>query len=73
MLSGRFKVLFGFQDPGFFSIRERTIVALINCLEDEDVVEEFDDALGNFERRVIDFVDLEAVCLRSLYVGVSES
>jgi RNA recognition motif-containing protein len=36
---------------------------------EEDIVEEFDDALGNGERRIFDFVDKEALCMRIIYVG----
>lgn len=36
---------------------------------EEDIVEQFDDALGNGERRIIDFLDYEAPCMRTLYVG----
>ena len=40
-------------------------------VEEQDVVEQYDDALGNGDRRILDFVDHEARCLRTLYVGVS--
>lgn len=45
------------------------IRVLGELLHEEDVVEEFDDALGNGERRIVDFIDSEAPCLRTFYVG----
>jgi len=57
------------MDGGMRNKVDEGVRIMGEIVKDEDVVEEFDDALGNFERRVIDFVDLEAVCLRSLYVG----
>jgi len=52
-----------------FSDNHPPIRVLGELLHEEDVVEEFDDALGNGERRIVDFIDTEARCLRTFYVG----
>ena len=42
-------------------------------VQENEVVEEFDDCLGNMERRCIDFVDIQAPCMRTIYVGVIDN
>ena len=51
---------------------EGMTIILNERVYDSDVREEYDDALGNGERRMVESADPEAPCLRQLFVGVSE-
>ena len=50
--------------------RTKAVVVLGETLHVDDAVDDYNDALGNSKRRMLNFVDTHAEPLRSLYVGV---
>jgi len=55
--------------PQMMEKEENAIKIMGELVRDSEVVEAYDDAIGNGKRRIIDFINKECENLRTLYVG----